>query len=80
MDLAGNMIGPGLYARLAHDFPLLRGIKNTFDDVAMAQQFKYAMPDRQVLLLTPHRTHGIRAFAVMSENPSHAGLLVPHQR
>ncbi|EIE24797.1 aldolase [Coccomyxa subellipsoidea C-169] len=46
----GNMIGPALYARLAHDFPLLRGIKNTFDDVPMAQQFKYAMPDRQVFI------------------------------
>jgi dihydrodipicolinate synthase/N-acetylneuraminate lyase len=51
----GNMIGPGLYARLAHDFPLLRGIKNTFDDVPMAQQFKYALPDRQVMVLSSQR-------------------------
>lgn len=43
----GNFISPQLYKRLGQDFPLLRGIKNTFDDVPLAKQFKEALPDRQ---------------------------------
>ncbi|CAL8464129.1 g3664 [Coccomyxa elongata] len=44
----GNMIGADLYKRLCHDFPLLRGIKNTFDDVPLAKQFKDSVPSHQV--------------------------------
>jgi 4-hydroxy-tetrahydrodipicolinate synthase len=43
----GNFISPQLYKRLGHDFPMLRGIKNTFDDVPLAIEFKQALPDRQ---------------------------------
>ena len=45
-----SLISPQLYADLAHEFPVLRGIKNTFEDTPLAKQFKEAAPQLQVRL------------------------------
>ena len=46
-----SLISPEMYARLAQDFPLLRGIKNTFADIPLCVKFKEAAPHLQVALL-----------------------------
>ncbi|KAK9818580.1 hypothetical protein WJX74_002946 [Apatococcus lobatus] len=43
-----SLISPEMYARLAKDFPLLRGIKNTFADIPLCTEFKEAAPHLQV--------------------------------
>ena len=48
-----SLISPEMYARLAQDFPLLRGIKNTFADIPLCVKFKEAAPHLQVAPLTP---------------------------
>ena len=43
-----SLISPQLYAELAAEFPVLRGVKNTFEDIPLAKQFKDAAPHLQV--------------------------------
>ena len=37
-----SLVSPEMYMRLAKDYPLLRGIKNTFADIPLATKFKQA--------------------------------------
>lgn len=46
-----SLISPQMYAALAGEFPVLRGVKNTFEDIPLARQFKAAAPHLQVYLL-----------------------------
>ncbi len=43
-----SLISPAMYSQLATDFPLLRGIKNTFADIPLCLKFKKAAPALQV--------------------------------
>ena len=47
-----SLISAELYSDLAKEFPQLKGIKNTFDDLPLSKTFKEKVPDSQVNVLS----------------------------
>ena len=47
-----SLISAELYSDLAKEFPQLKGIKNTFDDLHLSKTFKEKVPDSQVNVLS----------------------------
>ena len=47
-NATGNLVSPEVYARLGDAFPLMKGIKNTFNDLPLALKYKDAVPSSQV--------------------------------